>query len=267
MPSSLLPARPLALAAGRAPPRVHGDARAAQPRRPGHPADVHPHVGHPLAAVPVQVRAEPVRRDDGLIPANGPFGGIARMATISSASARAAARSLWLDSGDCFQGAPVFNLFKGEAEMRALPHGAGRRGARQPRVRSRREEPVREDRQLGRVPAARRELPVEDPPNPGERSLRDVVQPYAIYDVDGLKVGVIGMGNTSSMTGIYEGGNSLGLPAARRRAGARGVRAAAAPGGRCGGRGQPPRPRRGRGPGRDRGRWTRTRRCRSRAST
>ena len=29
-------------------------------------------------------------------------------------------RSLWLDSGDCFQGAPVFNMFKGEAEMRAL---------------------------------------------------------------------------------------------------------------------------------------------------
>ncbi len=29
-------------------------------------------------------------------------------------------RSLWLDSGDCFQGAPVFNEFKGEAEIRAL---------------------------------------------------------------------------------------------------------------------------------------------------
>src|SRR6478609_453182 len=29
-------------------------------------------------------------------------------------------RSLWLDSGDCFQGAPVFNEFKGEAEMRSL---------------------------------------------------------------------------------------------------------------------------------------------------
>ncbi len=51
----------------------------------------------------------------------------------------------------------------------------------------------------------------EDPLNPGERSLRDVVEPYAIYDVDGLKVGVIGMGNWSSMTGIFEGGNSLGV--------------------------------------------------------
>src|SRR5687768_13604972 len=51
----------------------------------------------------------------------------------------------------------------------------------------------------------------EDPPNPDQRTLRDVVKPYQIYDVDGLRIGVIGMGNTSSMTGIYEGGNSLGI--------------------------------------------------------
>src|SRR5262249_9390358 len=32
-----------------------------------------------------------------------------------------------------------------------------------------------------------------------------------IYDVKGLKVGVIGMGNTSTITSIYEGGNNLGF--------------------------------------------------------
>ncbi|HKE20511.1 MAG TPA: hypothetical protein VKB80_36810, partial [Kofleriaceae bacterium] len=59
-------------------------------------------------------------QDYGLLPAKGPFGGAARMATIIKRERRAAARSLWLDSGDAFQGAPVFNQFKGEAEMRAL---------------------------------------------------------------------------------------------------------------------------------------------------
>jgi len=32
-----------------------------------------------------------------------------------------------------------------------------------------------------------------------------------IFDVDGLRVGVIGMGNLSSLQGIYEAGNSLGI--------------------------------------------------------
>src|SRR5688572_5801693 len=47
-------------------------------------------------------------RDDGLLPENGPFGGAARMATIIRRERAAAGRSLWLDSGDSFQGAPVF---------------------------------------------------------------------------------------------------------------------------------------------------------------
>ena len=59
-------------------------------------------------------------QDYGLLPANAPFGGIARIATIVKQIRATSNRSLWLDSGDCFQGAPVFNLFKGEAEMRAL---------------------------------------------------------------------------------------------------------------------------------------------------
>jgi 5'-nucleotidase len=51
----------------------------------------------------------------------------------------------------------------------------------------------------------------EDSTNPDASSLRDVIEPYKIYDVDGIKIGVIGMANWSSMTGIFEGGNSLGI--------------------------------------------------------
>ena len=42
------------------------------------------------------------------------------IATLAKRIRRETPRSLWLDSGDSFQGAPVFNMFKGEAEMRSL---------------------------------------------------------------------------------------------------------------------------------------------------
>src|SRR5437773_11916454 len=59
-------------------------------------------------------------QDYGLLPGNGPYGGVARIATLVKRIRRTANRSLWLDSGDAWEGAPVFNLFKGEAEIRAL---------------------------------------------------------------------------------------------------------------------------------------------------
>ena len=38
-----------------------------------------------------------------------------------------------------------------------------------------------------------------------------MVEPYEIFDVDGLRIGVIGMGNEDTLSSIYEGGNSLGF--------------------------------------------------------
>jgi 5'-nucleotidase / UDP-sugar diphosphatase len=149
---------------------------------------------------------------DGLRPINGPFGGIARMATLAKQIRATSGRSLWLDSGDCFQGAPVFNMFKGEAELRALSL-AGMDGA----VIGNHEFDLgatnlfEQMDQWAQFPMMAANYLFEDPPNPDARSLKDIVQPYAIYDVDGLRVGVIGMGNVSSLTGIYEGGNSLGF--------------------------------------------------------
>jgi 5'-nucleotidase / UDP-sugar diphosphatase len=150
---------------------------------------------------------------DGLLRANGPFGGIARIATLAKQiRATSAGRSLWLDSGDCFQGAPVFNMFKGEAEMRALSL-AGMDGA----VIGNHEFDLGSTNLFEQIdnwaqfPLLAANYLWEDPANPDARSLKDVVEPYQIYDVDGIKVGVIGMANWSSMTGIFEGGNSLGL--------------------------------------------------------
>jgi len=152
----------------------------------------------------------------GLIPEpnqpGGMFGGVAEMAAIARREREQANGSLWLDSGDCFQGAPVFNMFKGEAEMRALTL-AGMDGA----VVGNHEFDQGTPNLLYQIenwagyPLLAANYAFDDPPNPDRKGLGDVVKPFQIYDVDGLKVGVIGMGNWSSMTGIFEGGNSLGI--------------------------------------------------------
>jgi len=152
----------------------------------------------------------------GLLPANAPFGGIARISTLVKQIRATSNRSLWLDSGDCFEGAPVFNEFKGEAEMRALTV-AGLEGA----VLGNHEFDLGAKNLFQKIdnwasfPLLAANYAWDDPPpgatDPNGRSLRDVVAPYEIYNVQGLKVGVIGMGNTSTLTSIYEAGNSLGF--------------------------------------------------------
>lgn len=171
-----------------------------------HTSDIHSRL------FPYQFIPNRFDQDDGLLPANGPFGGIARMATIAKKIRGSTSRSLWLDSGDCFQGAPVFNMFKGEAEMRSLSL-AGMDGA----VIGNHEFDLGSQNLFEQIdswaqfPLLAANYLWEDPPNPDQRSLKDVVSPYHIYDVKGVKVGVIGMANWGSMTGIFEGGNSLGI--------------------------------------------------------
>jgi 2',3'-cyclic-nucleotide 2'-phosphodiesterase (5'-nucleotidase family) len=152
----------------------------------------------------------------GLLKDGGPYGGIARIASVAKGIRASANRSLWLDTGDCFQGAPVFNLFKGEAEMRALSL-AGMDVA----VLGNHEFDLGAKNLHDKIanwatfPILAANYAWDDPP-PGAvdsdgRSLRDVIPPFAIFDVKGLKVGVIGMGNTSTITSIFEGGNNLGF--------------------------------------------------------
>ena len=171
-----------------------------------HTSDIHSRL------FPYQFVPNRFDQDFGLLPANGPFGGVARIATIAKQIRATSNRSLWLDSGDCFQGAPVFNMFKGEAEFRALSL-AGLDAA----VIGNHEFDLGSTNLFEQMdswaqfPLLAANYIFEDPANPDQRGLRDEVQPYTVFDVEGIKVGVIGMGNWSSMTGIFEGGNSLGL--------------------------------------------------------
>ncbi|MCC6902141.1 MAG: hypothetical protein IT377_24435, partial [Polyangiaceae bacterium] len=47
-------------------------------------------------------------------------GGVARIASAGARERAKSDRVLHIDGGDCFQGAPVFNFYDGEAEIRAL---------------------------------------------------------------------------------------------------------------------------------------------------
>ena len=153
-------------------------------------------------------------REDGLQIA--PFGGIARIATLAKRIRASSNRTLWLDSGDCFQGAPVFNLFKGEAEMRSLSL-AGMDAA----VIGNHEFDLGAKNLFDKIdnwatfPVIAANYGWDNPPpgavNADGRSLKDVVPPFVMFDVKGVKVSVIGMGNTSTITSIFEGGNSLGF--------------------------------------------------------
>ena len=171
-----------------------------------HTSDIHSRL-FPYEFVPNRFE-----RDYGLQLANKPFGGVARISTVVKDIRASANRSLWLDSGDCFQGAPVFNLFKGEVEMRTLSR-AGMDAA----VIGNHEFDLGAVNLFDQIsswsqfPLLASNYLFEDPANPDAPSLKDVVQPFAVFDQDGLKIAVIGMANWSSMTGIFEGGNSLGI--------------------------------------------------------
>ncbi|MCX5741232.1 MAG: bifunctional UDP-sugar hydrolase/5'-nucleotidase [Proteobacteria bacterium] len=170
-----------------------------------HTSDIHSRL-FPYSFVP-----NTFDQDYGLDPNCKPFGGIARITAIVKDIRRTSPRSLWLDSGDAFQGAPVFNEFKGEAEMRALSL-AGMDGA----VIGNHEFDLGAANLFDKIdnfsqfPHLAANYAFFDRTSDA-RSLRDVVRPFEIYDVQGLKVAVIGMANIDTLTSISEGGNSLGF--------------------------------------------------------
>ncbi|MBM4388236.1 MAG: bifunctional metallophosphatase/5'-nucleotidase, partial [Deltaproteobacteria bacterium] len=148
----------------------------------------------------------------GLKQANGPFGGAARGAFILKREKAKADRVLHLDSGDIFQGAPIFNFFRGEAEMRVLS-ALGCDAA----VIGNHEFDLGSDNLADQVqrwanfPMLAVNYYFEDPKSVNIPPLGKVAVPFTIFNLKGLKVAVIGVGNTSSMGSIYETGNKHGI--------------------------------------------------------
>jgi 2',3'-cyclic-nucleotide 2'-phosphodiesterase (5'-nucleotidase family) len=171
-----------------------------------HTSDIHSRL------IPYNIVPGRIDQNYGLGLNEGPYGGIARIGSIIKRERAASNRSIWLDSGDCFQGAPIFNLYKGEVEFRALSRlglnaavignhefDAGANNLYEQMV------------NWAEFPLLAANYWLENPVEPIVPKLREVVQAFQIFDVDGVKVAAIGMANWSSLSSIFEGGNSLGI--------------------------------------------------------
>ncbi|MFT3776153.1 MAG: 5'-nucleotidase C-terminal domain-containing protein [Minicystis sp.] len=139
-------------------------------------------------------------------------GGAARVSHIIGRERARADRVLHLDGGDCFQGAPIFNFFAGEAEVRVesamgtdamiVANHEFDRGAQNLGLQLQR---------WAAFPVLAANYALEDPSLPGASPLGSIIKPYTVFDVKGLKVAVIGMGNLSSLTSIFDRPNRLGI--------------------------------------------------------
>ncbi len=138
------------------------------------------------------------------------FGGAARAAYIINTERERAVRSAYIDSGDYFQGAPIFNLFRGEAEVRVL-------SAMMPdAVALGNHEFDPGAKRLAELMNKWRAYPLlnanylfEDPDAEGSLEMARAVMPVTTKNYDGIKIAYIGLGNVHSLTSLGTSGNSM----------------------------------------------------------
>jgi 5'-nucleotidase / UDP-sugar diphosphatase len=141
-------------------------------------------------------------------------GGVAKLAYLVGRERARADRVLHLDSGDCFQGAPIFNFFSGEPEVRSLS-AMGVDAA----VFGNHEldkGPENAARQMLRwssfaLLAANYRWDVNSNDFPWLGRIGTVATPFKVYNTGGLKVAVIGMANLSSLSSIFDQPNKTGI--------------------------------------------------------
>jgi 5'-nucleotidase/UDP-sugar diphosphatase len=139
-------------------------------------------------------------------------GGAARISHIVGRERARASRALHIDGGDVFQGAPIFNFNSGEAEIRVLSamgtdamlvanHDFDR-GALNLSLQL---------QNWASFPVLAANYLFEDPKQPGASPIGTIVNPYTVFELDRLKVGLVGMGNLSSLTSVFDRPNRLGM--------------------------------------------------------
>ena len=167
-----------------------------------HTADLHSHL-FPERALLGRVDAA---RGLGAAGEVSEVGGFARIARIVTDVRAGAAHSLYLDSGDLIEGTAAFTAFGGEPELRA--YGALRVAAvalgnhdLDPGVR----ELVEKHAQFGHFPV----LAANFARNGSE--LASALGTSVVLDAQGLRVGVIGVANPSSPSGLARADNLYGV--------------------------------------------------------
>jgi len=171
-----------------------------------HTSDIHSRL------LPYYMKVAKTDENIGLDDANAPFGGVARISHIIQYERERANRSLYIDTGDVFQGAPIFNVFSGEVEMKALSAmnldvmvvGNHDFDLGEPIL-------AQQIASWANFPILAANYKFAAGQSPTPPPLAGLVQEYAVFNLQGLRVGVIGLGNTSTMSTIIESGNNMGI--------------------------------------------------------
>ncbi|MDA3863057.1 MAG: 5'-nucleotidase C-terminal domain-containing protein [Deltaproteobacteria bacterium] len=148
----------------------------------------------------------------GLSDTSPTIGGAARAAKVIKDIRSGGQRVVHLDTGDVFQGAPIFNEFLGEPELRiysqlnvdafAIGNHEFDMGVNNF---------ADQARAWATFPMLNINYALENPNYPGNSPLGSITHPYLITNVEGIKVAIIGIGSLGSIVSMYEGGNSLGI--------------------------------------------------------
>ncbi|MEI9950534.1 MAG: bifunctional UDP-sugar hydrolase/5'-nucleotidase [Pseudomonadota bacterium] len=185
-----------------APPAAGPRAAAAKSLVLIHTADLHSHL------FPERQLISSVDAERGLGPAGqvAEVGGFARVARVVSEIRAGALHSLYLDSGDLVEGAAAFSQFGGEPELRALSAlGLGAAALGNHDLSSGAEAFARTHRQFADFPV----LASNFAQNGSE--LASALTPSVVLDAQGLRVGVIGVANPTSPSGLARAGNPYGI--------------------------------------------------------
>ena len=171
-----------------------------------HTTDIHSRL------LPYELQVGEVDARLGLAQELEPFGGAARMAYVIERERNRAGRVIHVDTGDISQGAPIYNFFSGEPEMRFLNtvhadvmvmgnHEFDLGGVNL----------YNQLQSWAHFPVVASNYLWEDPSQTANSHLGEVSVPYVVVNVQGLRVGLIGMANMSSINSMYDTGNRLGI--------------------------------------------------------
>ncbi len=169
-----------------------------------HTSDIHSRL--------LQYDFNPLKTDTdlGMIPEAGPFGGATRMAALLQRERARADRVVHLDSGDSFQGAPIYNLNLGEVEYKFLSLvGVDAAVIGNHEFDSGAANFTKQARDAARFPILAANYQWEDSSQAGSNGTSFYTAPYTIKNVGGLRLGIIGLANFGSLNSIVEQGNSL----------------------------------------------------------
>jgi 5'-nucleotidase len=177
-----------------------------------HSADIHSRL------VPYDLDVGETDKQNGLLPANAPFGGIARLAALVRQERRDNERFAYLETGDVFQGAPIFNAFGGEPEFRAMTqmqvdaYAIGNHEFDNGATAF-----VQKAEKFANFPLLAGNYLFDDWHRTGNPITGKVGSPYTILKLKGLRVGVIGLGDLGAMRSIFKTGNNLGITPLRTK--------------------------------------------------